>query len=409
MSLGLAKADRRLLMWAVVVLVPLIVALALLSSDESDSGDPSSYSARASGTKAAYLLLKDAGYKVERWEQPPTNLPSDPQATVLVLANPWRAPSREEKDALRLYLNHGGKILITGYAANFYVPDSEIQREVLPDPLNHEYPPQLVTSLTRGGAINMSPVAYWKHCSTSCLVHYADSRFGSARPIVVSYRAGKGEVIWWAASTPLNNNGISLSGNLELLLNSLGPADENHVLWDEYFHSAKRTAGSYLTETPVLFGLAQGALAVLALLLTYSRRNGPVYPADSPTRLSPLEFVETLGGLYRRAHVTRAALEVPYQRFRMLAARQLGLKTDVSAPDLARAIRNRLRYKDDSLQDLLVRIEDALYDPQLQEATALELVQQLHFHAIRLQLISFEQQEIVSHANRVPGAYSRTN
>jgi hypothetical protein len=328
---------------------------------------------------------------------------------VLVLANPSRPPSHEEKDALQSYLSHGGKILITDFAADFYLPHGESQREVMVDPVAREYQPQLVTSLTRGGAISMSPTAYWKRCSTNCLVHYADSRFGSARPIVVSYQVGKGQVIWWAASTPLSNGGIAHSGNMELLLNSIGPVDGNHVLWDEYFHSSQRTAASYLQEMPVLFGLAQGAFAVLALLLTYSRRNGPIYPADTPSRLSPLEFVETLGGLYRRAHVTRAALEVPYSRFRMLAARQLGLKTDIPAPDLARAIGNRLGYKDDSLQDLLVRIETALYDPELQEAAVLELVQQLHFHARRLQLISFEQQEIVSHANRVPGAHARTN
>jgi Domain of unknown function (DUF4350) len=409
--LGLAKADRRLLMWAALIFVPLVLALALLSSGEADSGDPSSYSAQASGTKAAYLLLQDMGYTIERWERPPTDIITAgyAQGTVLVLANPSRPPSHEEKDALQSYLSYGGKILITDFAADFYLSQSEIQRELVTDPLGNEYQPQLVTSLTRGGAIRMSPTAYWKQCSTNCLVHYADDRFGSPRPIVVSYQVGKGQVIWWAASTPLNNGGISQAGNMELLLNSIGPAADNHVLWDEYFHSSQRTAGSYLKETPVLLGLAQGALAALALLLTYSRRNGPIYPADSPSRLSPLEFVETLGGLYRRAHVTRAALEVPYMRFRTLAARQLGLKTDIAAPELARAIRNRLGYKDDSLQDLLVRIETALYDPELQEAAALEMVQHLHSYARRLQLISFEQQEIVSHANRVPGAHARTN
>jgi hypothetical protein len=411
LPLNLAKADRRLLMWAALIFVPLILALALLSSGEQDSGDPSSYSAQPSGTKAAYLLLQDLGYKIERWERSPVDIipGTDTRRTVLVLANPSRPPSHEERDALQLYLSRGGRILATGSAADLYLPNAGSQGEVMTDPLTHEYQPQLVTSLTRGGAISMSPTAYWKHCSTNCLVHYADTRSGNARPIVVSYEVGKGQVIWWAASTPLNNGGIAKSGNMELLLNSIGPVDDNLVLWDEYFHGSQRTAGSYLAEMPVLFGLAQGAFAVLALLLTYSRRNGPIYPADSPSRLSPLEFVETLGGLYRRAHVTRAALEVPYQRFRMLAARQLGLRTDIPAADLARAIRNRLGYKDDRLQDLLVRIESALYDPELPEALALELVQQLHFHARRLQLISFEQQEIVSHANRVPGAHARTN
>lgn len=409
MPLKLEKSDRRLLMWAAVIFLPLILALALLSSREDDSGIPSTYSSDPSGAKAAYLLLKDLGYNVERWEQPPTHLPADASRTVLVLASPFRAPEREEKDALQLYLNHGGKILITGSAADIYLRDAEIERELAPDPIGREYQPQLLTSLTRGGAISMSPTAYWKHYSTHRLVHYSDDLSGSARPIVVSYQFGKGQVIWWAASAPLSNSGISRSGNMELLLNSLGQAADNHVFWDEYFYGSRRTAASYLKETPVAFGLAQGGLALLALLLTYSRRNGPIYPAVSPSRLSPLEFVETLGGLYRRARAMRAALEAPYIRFRMLATRQLGLKADASAADLARAIHNRLGYKDDSLQELLVRIEAALYDPQLQERAALELVQQLHFHARRLQLISFEQQEIVSHANRVPGADSRTN
>lgn len=409
MPVKLEKGDRRLLTWAALIFASLIVALSLLSSGEPDSGIPSSYSARPSGAKAAYLLLQDLGYKVERWEQRPTDLPAEAGGTVLVIAKPSRSPSREEKEALQLYLTRGGKILFTGRAADFYLPYANTEAESMPDPLPRDFQPQLLTSLTRGGAISLSPNAYWKDCSTRCLVHYSDERSGSARPIVVSYQVGKGQVIWWAATAPLNNTGISNSGNMELLLNSLGDAANHRVFWDEYFHGSQRTAGSYLSEKPILFGLAQGVLAALALLLTYSRRNGPIYPADSPSRLSPLEFVETLGGLYRRAHATRAALEVPYARYRALAGRQLGLRTDVPAAELARGIRIRLGDKDDSLQDLLGRVETALYDPELQEATALELVQQLNLQACRLQLISFEQQEIVPHANRVPGAHSRTN
>ncbi len=408
MPLRLEKSDRRLLMWAALIFVPLILAL-LSSSEESDSGIPSAYSSDPSGAKAAYLLLKDLGYNVERWEHPPTELPAGASRTVLVLAGPFRAPSREEREALELYLDRGGKILITGSTADLYLPSTEIEREWAPEPVPREYQPQLLTSLTRGGAISLSPTGYWKHCPTVCMVHYSDDLSASARPIVVSYQAGKGQVIWWAASAPLSNQGISRTGNMELLLNSIGQAADDHVFWDEYFHSSRRTAASYLKETPVLFGLAQGSLAVLALLLTYSRRNGPIYPANSPLRLSPLEFVQTLGGLYRRAHATRSALEVPYLRFRMLAARQLGLQADTPAAGLARALNSRLGYTDSSLEDLLVRIEAALYDPQLQEAAALELVQQLHSYARRLQLISFEQQEIVAHANRVPGAHARTN
>ncbi len=76
----------------------------------------------------------------------------------------------------------------------------------------------------------------------------------------------------------------------------------------------------------------------------------------------------------------------------MRATRQLGLNAEVPAADLARAIRNRLNYKDDSLQDLLRDIEAAMYDPELTEARALELVQQLSLHARSLLLISYQQE-----------------
>jgi hypothetical protein len=384
MPLKLDKSDRRLLLYTAAVLLPVIVATALSTSTEQDSGIPTSDSAQPRGARGAYLLLGELGYTVERWDRSPTMLPAEAANKTLVLALPLHSPSKEEKEALRLFLYRGGRILATGSTSAQFLPDSETEPEPLVMPVGKEYKPQLLTSLTRGGAIRMAPGAYWKEASTVHLVHYADEN----RPIVVSYKVGQGEVIWWASSMPLSNAQISQAGNLSLLLNSLGDAGSAHVYWDEYFHSEQKTAWSYFRTRPIFLGLAQGGLVLLALLLTYSRRNGPIYPLHEPSRLSPLEFVETLGGLYRQAKAVRVALEVPYARFRTLATRQLGLKNDIAAADLARAIRNRLGYKDDSLQDLLHAVETALYDPGLQESKALDLAQQLSWHTQRLQLIS---------------------
>ena len=62
---------------------------------------------------------------MERWEQSPAELPADPANTVLVLASPFRSPSRDEKNALQTYLSRGGKILATGPYASFYLPQAE--------------------------------------------------------------------------------------------------------------------------------------------------------------------------------------------------------------------------------------------------------------------------------------------
>jgi len=259
-----------------------------------------------------------------------------------------------------------------------------------------------LTSLAQGREIKMSPNSYWKSRSIHYLVHYSDED----RPVVVSYKIGKGEVIWWAAPTPLTNAGIVASGNLSLFLASVGEDPETHVLWDEYFHSAHGSLDDYLGEPPIKYGLLQCLLFGLAIVLTYSRRNLPIHPLPQKSRLSPLEFVETLGGLYRRARATRAALEVPYLRFRATATRHLSLRPDTPTADLARALRNRLGYSDDSLYDLMRRIETTLEYPDASEKDILELVQQLNVH---MQKLKFVQQETIVHANRVPGAEPRKN
>ncbi|HLK08055.1 MAG TPA: DUF4350 domain-containing protein, partial [Candidatus Angelobacter sp.] len=333
----------------------------------------------------------------------------DPAHTVLVLASPFRAPTRDEKNALQLYLSRGGKILATGANVSSYLPDAETDSEPLQAPSPKDYEPQLLTPLTRGGTIQMSPAAYWKGPSTGSLAHYADE----GRPIVVSYRVGNGEVIWWGANTPLTNAGISKAGNMALLLNSLGGAGNQahavHILWDEYFHAESSSVSDYFFDPPLKYGFLQFALVFIALIFTFSRRNGPIHPLPEPSRLSPLEFVHTLGKLYRRANAVHSALEIPYTRFRMLATRRLGLNADIPAAELAHSVKNRLNYKDDSFAELLQQIEAALHNPELTEAGALALVQQLNRHTQNLKLISAERQETTLHADRVPGAHARTN
>lgn len=385
MPLNLASSDRRLFLWVGAIAIPLIVVLAVFSTSEEDNdGPPSSYSTKSGGAKAAYMLLQELGYRVERWEDAPVNLPSPAEGSVLVLAGPMAPPEPQERAELRNYLDRGGKILICGAFPELYVPQADTDIEFLAPPAPVKYPPRGVTSLTRGGPIEMSPRAYWRKHSTEFMVHYVDGE----RPIVVSFKAGRGEVIWWASSFPLTNGGIGASGNLSLFLGSLGEAGKVRILWDEYFHGSRRTLGEYIGETPLKFGALQGLLVFLAVIMTYSRRNGPLRPAHETPRLSPLEFVQTLGNLYRRARAAGEALDVPYSRFRSLVTRRLGLPADAPADTLAAAIHGRLGYRDTELGPLLRRIEASLGRSDLSENQALEMAQKLNLHMRNLKLIS---------------------
>lgn len=389
MQVKLEKSDRRLLTWAGLILLPLIVLLVFFSDNQEDSGIPSTYSSTASGAKAAYLFLKEEGYDIERWENPPAELPQDARNTVLVLASPDGTPDELEKLALQNYLKRGGRILGTGFGSSRFLPQTDITMEFLPEPVGKEYNPQIVSPLARAGTIKMSPAAHWGETAAGQLVHYADRDKG----IVVSYRVGEGEVVWWAGNLPLSNIGINQAGNLSLLLNSLGGSRKTRILWDEYFHS-EHLAHSVAAWTPPLkYGFWQCLLVFVALVLTFGRRNAPIRPLSEPSRLSPLEFVQTLGNLYRRANAVRTALEVPYNRFRTLLIRRLGLRKDVSSSELLESARKKLAYRDPDLEETFRQVLNGLNDPEIKEAKVLELVQKLNQHARNLKLISQSAEE----------------
>ena len=68
-------------------------------------------------------------------------------------------------------------------------------------------------------------------------------------------------------------------------LNSLGNAGEVQVYWDEYFHGEQSSLIGYAGDPPLKFGLLQTLLVFLALIFTFSRRNGPIHPLPQPSRL----------------------------------------------------------------------------------------------------------------------------
>ena len=92
---ALSPGDRRLFLGAGVLLVVLVGGTALLTEGAGNVRElPSSYSVASGGAKAAYRLLTDSGYEVERWEQSLTALPNG-EGTTLILAEPESAPTRE--------------------------------------------------------------------------------------------------------------------------------------------------------------------------------------------------------------------------------------------------------------------------------------------------------------------------
>ena len=126
MPIQLSRGDRKLFLIAGGAFLLMVGASFLLArGTDSNIEDSSTYGTGSSGTKAAYLLLKAAGYPVERWERPPKDLPADAHGILLIVASPVTYPRNEESDAFARFLLHGGTILVAGLLPDAFVTQAD--------------------------------------------------------------------------------------------------------------------------------------------------------------------------------------------------------------------------------------------------------------------------------------------
>lgn len=393
MSRKLNPQDRKLFLGAGFVFVLLVVsALVLHSGEKGQAEHPSSYSSASSGAKAAYLLLTDTGYKVQRWERPLSELPpAIAKSLTLVLAEPDEAPTREERERLKAFISEGGHVIATGMFAGTFLPQNESVPDVFSGMMWKTASSLSPSQITRAAPqIVLAPHAYWQRFSSAYPLYGVDDH-----TLVVKYPFGRGEVLWWASATPLTNAGLKEPGNLEFFLACLGD-QKNEILWDEYIHGYRPTLAGSIAHLPVKWLFAQLVLLALAVVVTFSRRSGPVCMPTTEVRLSPIEFVQTLGGLYERAGTASIVVDICYRRFRYWLTRRLGVAGNTSAEELASAIRNRWglngggfhggEFTNDQLITTLRNCEAASSDPFLEAPAALRLLQELDGYAAQLNL-----------------------
>ncbi|HTX77775.1 MAG TPA: hypothetical protein VMD29_16320, partial [Terracidiphilus sp.] len=167
---------------------------------------------------------------------------------------------------------------------------------------------------------------------------------------------------------------------------SLGGREGHQFYWDESLHGDLRSNWSYASGPAM--NVLRIALPVLALLvlLSFSRRSGPVRELPPPVRATPIEFLEALGSLYQSAGAASTAVSVAWERFRRKALRLCGMQPQrMDAADLAATVRRRFPRVDETLEADLSACEEAARNEGLQPREALRLVQLLDDHLSRLE------------------------
>jgi hypothetical protein len=309
-----------------------VVAILSAPTPEAEAAPfPSTYNSTSEGARAAFLLLQRLGMSVQRWEEPPFRVAGFPPAqTTLIFAAPAEKPSRAERAALKHFVENGGRVLFCGKSfLDFF--------------------PELIPKKVEKGV--------W----------------------ATTY--GAGELIRWQTATALTNSAIRDENNLTLFLNSVGVGSRQIAIWDEYFHGERGSLWDYIMRMPAMrWALLPTIVLIATILFTYSRRRGPVIPAVKISRLSPLEFVESLGILYRRAKAAGVPVEVNSRELRLQLLRKLGLPVDINDADIARQAAVRLGWNESDLLNAFTRARS----PRLSAKEALELVQVLKRFTVQL-------------------------
>lgn len=379
---SLDAKDRRLLMWCVGIGLTLAIATGILMPNADNNNPlPSSYLPGRHGALAAYETLMRSGYRVERWERPLGDLAETAGPdTVVIFAEPFTRNMSDIR-AIRTILERGGRVLATGFWGGTILPAGA---SIAPNTFNFaacKLQPEGLDSLAETGEVWMRPEASWKMGNPAQRVDYSCG----GQPAVVEYRWGNGHVVWWASSTPLENGSLARAHDLDLLLNSLGPRDGHRFYWDESLHGEIRSAFSYAAGpslTMLRFGLP---LLGLLLVLSFSRRSGPLRELPAPARGSPVEFLEALGSLYRKAGAASTAVAIAWERFRQHTLRLCGLRGGrPGASELAATIRRRFPGADADLEADLGACEDAAWSDEVHPREALRLIQRLHAHGEEL-------------------------
>jgi hypothetical protein len=372
----IAPQDRKLLLVAGSLALFLVAGTMFLSPGGrlGESPVPSTYSTDSGGALAAYLLLDDLHYNVRRWQESPTELRAG-HGAMLIIAEPTEFPAEREREALRAFVRRGGRVLFCGAVVKAFFPEAA----VTPQPGEgrwRKYDATLPAGFSRGApSVLLRPQAFWEGPDTRAVAFYG-TKDGA---VVTAWPIGAGEVVWWAGATPLTNAGIRRASNLRLFLNALEGA--RAIYWDEYFHGQRTSLWGYVARTPVAWALAQLALIAVAVLATFSRRWGPLVRPAAVSRLSPLEFVETLGGLYQRAGAASVAAGVASRHLRRKLAHQLGVPVSTPDEELARAAAARLGWNHGGILGALER-SSASVAPRPRQALA--LIQELEGYTARL-------------------------
>ncbi len=355
MSWTTSASDRKLLLMLCGALLLLIAGVSIFAPQSAENDPrPTITNSGPMGAKAAYLTLEALGRKTSEWNRPISELNdglSDAQAarTTLILAAPMYAATEQKELAaeVKQFLQRGGRVLATGPSGALLLPGGSVKAPGILKSGLCETTPEGPGPLARPGSVEMVEGGQW---ASEGPAYRVEQRCGSDA-VVVRYAVGKGEAIWWASAGPLENAELKNDADLRLLLATVGDSQGSgqnagrDVVFDESLHGATKTLWDAAKGLPLGWLALQAALLFGLLVVSFSRRRGPLRSPVVMPRSSPVEFATSMGDLYEKAAASSAATEAAKRRLLRIVTREAGVaqETIEEGPEaIAEALQVRL-------------------------------------------------------------------
>jgi hypothetical protein len=314
-------------------------------------------------------MLQAIGRASLRWERPVSDLENvDAPHTTLVLAEPLYSPMDHDKIAtvVKNFMLRGGRVVTTGPMGALLLPDGSVKPPtILLEAMCHTKAAS--GSLAAAGSVTMVDAGTW---AGKDKVETAQRCGDDA--VVVRMQVGRGEAVWWSSATPLTNAELRTDADLRLLLLSVG--DGRTVLWGESLQEQIPGLWSKAQGLPLGWLIAQVILLIVLLVLSFSRRNGPLRAPVLVPRSSPVEFASSMGDLYAKARATSTATDAARRRLVRAITRDAGVPKgvmDSGTQQIVRALRERLGGDWNFVGQHLDRANEAKENPTNREALAI--------------------------------------
>jgi len=436
--------QRLTLLITLVVVVLLLIGLNAASyvrveqvTDSEDAPDRSTLNSGATGTRALYDFLHEAGYQVTRWRDPTDSLLSfsgPKPATFVVIGRTIVPFSKRETTELLRWVESGGRLVLIDRMPErsllpalgnwtittdvIHYPGSELdpndfaqmtmgvkpigpaQPTTLARNVESVLPSRFAAAITiamkdpggghtatptpspdefedeeSNGPQNIAPSNEKTTGSVAPVVYFNDEHGA----LLVDYPRGKGRIVLLSDPFIVANNGIGRADNLLLAVNVI-EGGGGLVAFDEFHqgHAATHNALiQYFSGTPVIALCAQLALIGLAIVWSRGRRFARPLPLPHIDRRSKLEFVASMAELQQRAKAHDLALENIYGRVRRVLVRYSGLSNVSPRAEIARRAAARSRLNPDELEALMRNCEDIINGTHTTAKESLRLVQRL--------------------------------